>query len=70
RPVIFRGDSVFMIDNIRSNNASVWLNADGRDDLAITEGDRIGIRRSAFSTKLIRVREGGFLDVLRAKLSE
>ncbi len=70
RPVIFRGDSVFKIDNIRSNNASVWLNADGRDDLALTEGDRIGIRRSAFSTKLIRVREGGFLDVLRAKLSE
>ena len=70
RPVIFRSDSVFRIDNIRSNNASVWLNADGRDDLALGEGDAIGIRRSVYTTKLIRVREGGFLDMLRTKLSE
>ena len=70
RPVIFRGDSVLCIDRIRSNNASVWLNADGREELAIRDGDRIRIVRSAHCTKLIRIREGGFLDVLRAKLSE
>ena len=69
RPVIFRGDSDLRIDNIKNNNASVWLNADGRDELPLYDGDRIRIRRSAFTTKLIRVREGGFLDVLRAKLS-
>ena len=33
-------------------------------------GDRILIRRSVHTAKLIRVKEGGFLDVLRAKLSE
>jgi len=70
RPVIFRGDSVLCIDRIRSNNASVWLNADGREELAIRDGDRIRIVRSSHCTKLIRIREGGFLDVLRAKLSE
>ena len=70
RPVIFRGNSVLRIDNIQSNNASVWLNADGREDLALRSGDRITIRRSVHSTRLIRVKEGGFLDVLRAKLSE
>ena len=70
RPVIFRGDSVLRVGNIQSNNASVWLNADGREDLAIGSGDRILIRRSVHTAKLIRVKEGGFLDVLRAKLSE
>ena len=70
RPVIFRGNSVLHIEHIRSNNASVWLNADGREDLSIGTGDRIEIRRSVHKTRLIRVREGGFLDVLRAKLSE
>ena len=70
RPVIFRGNSVLHIENIRSNNASVWLNADGREDLSIGTGDRIEISRSVHRTRLIRVREGGFLDVLRAKLSE
>ena len=70
RPVIFRGNSVLRIENIRSNNASVWLNADGREDLPIGTGDRIEISRSVHKTRLIRVRGGGFLDVLRAKLSE
>ena len=70
RPIIFRGNSVLRIENIQSNNASVWLNADGRDEAALRSGDRITIRRSVHRTKLIRVREGGFLDVLRAKLSE
>ena len=55
---------------IRNNNASVWLNADGRDELAIQPGDRVEICRSAHRTRLIRVRDDGFLNVLRAKLSE
>ncbi len=70
RPVIFRGDARLEIKGIRNNNASVWLNADGRDELAIQPGDRVEICRSAHRTRLIRVRDDGFLNVLRAKLSE
>lgn len=70
RPVIFRGDAVIRLTNIQPNGASVYLNADGREDLAIREGDTVEVRRSAHVTKLLRVREDSFLGVLHAKLSQ
>ena len=70
RPVIVRGDTVITLTNLNNNGASVWLNADGRDELALDPGDTVEIRRSRYSTPLIRVREGGFLNVLQEKLSE
>ncbi len=70
RPVIFRGDAVIRLTNVQPNGASVYLNADGREDLAIREGDTIEVRRSAHVTKLLRVREDSFLGVLHAKLSQ
>ncbi|MBE6540841.1 MAG: NAD(+)/NADH kinase [Ruminococcaceae bacterium] len=70
RPVIFRADSTITINNIIDNNSTVFFNADGRDVLRIYQGDSIEIRRSEYKTKLIRVKEGGFLGVLHTKLSE
>jgi len=70
RPVIFRGDAVIRYTNIQLNGASVYLNADGREDLAIREGDTVEVRRSAHVTRLLRVREDSFLGVLHAKLSQ
>jgi len=70
RPVIFGGDSVITLENIQHNNSSVYLNADGRDIIPIEPDDRITICRSHYTTKIIRVRERGFLDVLHSKLSE
>jgi len=70
RPVIFRGDAELCVTEIRHNGASVYLNADGREDLAIRPGDRIEVKRSEHTTKLLRVKDAGFLSVLHAKLSE
>ena len=70
RPVIFRGDAVIRLTNIQPNGASVYLNADGREDLAIREGDTVEVFRSGYVTKLLRVRDDSFLGVLHAKLSQ
>lgn len=70
RPVIFRADSTIRITNIINNNSSVYFNADGRDVIPINSGDTIEIRRSKYKTRLIRIKESGFLSVLRGKLSE
>ena len=70
RPVIFRGDSVIRLSNILSKGTSVYVTADGRDVFALNEGDIISIKRSAHTTKLIRIKDSGFLGVLHAKLSE
>lgn len=70
RPVIFRGNSEITIGNIKSNNSTVYLNADGRDVVPIGEGYRIVIKESKHRTKLIKLKEYGFLSVLNSKLSD
>ncbi len=70
RPVVFRGNSNIVITNIKNNNSSVYLNADGRDVIHINEGDSVSIRMSEYKIKLVRFKGYGFLSVLNAKLSE
>lgn len=70
RPIIFHGSSVIRLTNFTTNNAAVYLNADGRDDIRIREGDTVDIRRSVYRTRLIRIKKGGFLGALHTKLSE
>ena len=70
RPVVFRGNSNIEITNIKNNNSSVYLNADGREVINLTEGDSISIKMAEYKVKLIRLKGYGFLSVLNKKLSE
>lgn len=70
RPVIFRGDTEIRLSDIRSNGSSVYVTADGRDVIALNEGDTVSIKRSEHTTKLIRIKDNGFLGILHSKLSE
>lgn len=70
RPVIFRGNSVIRLADIRSKGSSVYVTADGRDVIALNDGDTVIIKRSCHTTKLIRIKDNGFLGVLHSKLSE
>lgn len=69
RPVIFRGDSVLELHNMRSRGSSIYISEDGRDYLELQAGDVVRIRRSDCRIPLIRVKNGGFLSALRRKLS-
>ena len=69
RPVIFCGDSVLELNNMRSRGSSIYISEDGRDYLQLQEGDVVRIRRSDCRVPLIRVKNGGFLSALRRKLS-
>lgn len=70
RPVILNGDSVIEWDGIVSKGTSVYLTTDGRAVFELEKGDKIVIRKSEYKTKLIRIKDAGFLGVLRYKLSE
>ncbi len=69
RPVIFRGDSVLELHNMHSRGSSIYISEDGREYLELQEGDVVRIRRSECRIPLIRVKNGGFLNALRRKLS-
>ncbi len=68
RPMILPSTANITITNIQSNNSSVYLNADGREAVKISDGWKVHIRRSQCETVLIRLKERGFLEALQAKL--
>lgn len=70
RPMIFHAGTEIGLSGIRSNNSSVYLNADGRDAVQLYDGWSVSIKRSMCETSLIRIKERGFIGVLNSKLSE
>ncbi len=70
RPIIFHAGTEICIGGIKSNNSSVYLNADGRDAVKLNDDWTIEIKRSSWETKLIRIKSRSFIDVLHSKLSE
>lgn len=69
RPVIFGGDSVLEIRNIKTRSNTVYLTVDGQESVSLLPGDVIRIFRSAYTTRLVRMKKDGFLSALRRKLS-
>jgi NAD+ kinase len=69
RPVIFSHDSVLEIKN-RNVEPDAYLSIDGRVNLQLDKSDIVRIRKSQHTTKLISVKNHGFFEVIREKISE
>ncbi len=69
RPVVYSGGVVITIKNFNSRGNSHYLTTDSRDASEILAGDVIEIRRSNLTADLIRVKDEGFVSVLRRKMS-
>ena len=48
----------------------MFVTVDGRDNTEIFTGDVIKIRKSEYKTKLVRVKNAGFVATLRGKLEK
>ena len=70
RPVVFKGSSLLELKNMKCRDNKKYLTVDGRDSICLEEEDVIKIQRSEYVTKLIRLKDGGFLNTLRRKMSE
>lgn len=70
RPVVFNGSSLIELRNMVCRNNKKYLTVDGRESVSLNDEDVIRIKRSEHTTKLIRIKDGGFLHVLRRKMSE
>jgi NAD+ kinase len=69
RPFVLSGQSVIEISGFECRGNDIWLTADGRDSVKIDETDTVKITPSKHTTKLIRLKERGFINMLRIKLS-
>ena len=68
RPLVVQGDAAIhvIVDGVPDQ---MFLTVDGQETEAIVIGDELHCKRSEHSVRLIRMRETGFFDVLRSKLS-
>ena len=67
RPIIFSHDSVL---ELRTASDEVYLTVDGQINVKLSEGDVVRVKKSQFAAKLLSVKNHGFFDVIRAKISE
>ena len=70
RPIVFTGDSLLEIRNAKCRKNKMFVTVDGRDNTEIFTGDVIKIRKSEYKTKLVRVKNAGFVATLRGKLEK
>jgi len=67
RPIVVPGEA-FINLKIEGVPEQMYLTVDGQEAQMIALGDEVHCRQSEHKVKLIRLREGGFFDVLRSKL--
>ena len=69
RPILVRGDTVIELCRIVSKDTAVYISTDGSEVSTVCHGDTVRITRADHVTKLIRLKDEGFLGVLRDKFS-
>ena len=70
RPVVFTGDSALEIRHPFCRKNKMFITVDGRDNEEIRSDDIIRISKSRSKTKLVRVKDGGFISTLNRKLGK
>ena len=69
RPLLFRDDAMLEIKNVCQREKMLYLTVDGRINFEIYRGDTVRVTRSPMTTRLIRIRKGGFYNRLQQKMN-
>jgi len=67
RPLVIPSDKDITIE-VMSRGIDLTLTLDGQKGLSLSEGSRIVISRSKWTTRLMRTKENSFFSLLRSKL--
>ncbi len=72
KPMIFSDDSLLEFKINRGPNAEekVYITIDGSEHREISDNDVISIRRSQYYTRMIKIKNNNFFNVLHNKMSE
>ncbi|HVU47314.1 MAG TPA: NAD(+)/NADH kinase [Terracidiphilus sp.] len=68
RPIVLRGDASLTI-RVEAVPHVALLTVDGQQAFELQRGDELRCHRSNHTVKLVRLRESGFFEALRSKLS-
>lgn len=68
KPMIFSGDAELEIVNETERDIPAFITVDGQNNLELKFGESVKIRRSALTTKLIRIKNESFYRTLSNKM--
>ncbi len=68
RPIVVRGDASLTVRVEGIPNLAL-LTVDGQQAVELERGDELRCHRSAYCVNLVRIRDSGFFEALRSKLS-
>ena len=57
------------IRSVRNGNKTVYLSADGGKAFLLKESDRVVIGKSKYVTKLVKLKNRSFYEILRSKMA-
>jgi NAD+ kinase len=69
RPIVFSGDSVFEV-RCKADPYHAKLSLDGEETCDLADGDKVIVKKSEYVTRLVRVGEGSFCNILYRKMSD
>ena len=69
RPFVISADDTVTVQVEESRASDITLLMDGRHVIGMRDGDKILIKRSQYTTTIIKTNELGFYEILRQKLS-
>ena len=69
-PLVFSAASELKMKNVTLRAEKLYLNVDGCEIHTLKYGDTVSIRRSDDTVDFIRLKQGGFYEVLRHKMAD
>ncbi len=69
KPIVFSSDSILKVIDNKQTRGELYLTVDGNDNFKLSEGDTIKIEKSPITTKLLRLKNNSFCDILNTKMS-
>lgn len=69
-PLVFSAESEFAVKNVTTREECLYISVDGGKAVPLSYGHEVKLRRSAQYISLIRLKEGGFYERLRRKMSD
>ena len=70
RPIVFSSSSELTVKDVRKSDENTFLTLDGDKNVKISFGDSVLVRRSQYTTDLIKIKSTRFYNALYTKLSE
>ncbi len=70
KPIILSPKRTVSVQALSDTEGAIGVSVDGAPHIGLRYGDQVLIRRSKYTTKLVRVKNKNFYDILCTKLSE